>query len=133
MDVNDYAVINSDGKITNVVLWDGVSEWSPPDGSTAIKINDSGAGIGWTYNKGVFTLPPAPEVPMEELIAQAEQQKVNLISEASQKISILQDAVDLDMATDDEKTQLTAWKKYRVLLNRVDTSTVPDIVWPEKP
>ncbi|HBN5415137.1 TPA: tail fiber assembly protein, partial [Escherichia coli] len=22
------------------------------------------------------------------------------------------------------------WKKYRVLLNRVDTSTAPDIEWP---
>ncbi|EKK0235785.1 tail fiber assembly protein, partial [Escherichia coli] len=25
------------------------------------------------------------------------------------------------------------WKKYRVLLNRIDTSTAPDIVWPEIP
>ncbi|WP_208907139.1 tail fiber assembly protein, partial [Enterobacter cloacae] len=25
------------------------------------------------------------------------------------------------------------WKKYRVLLNRVDTSKAPDIEWPEKP
>ncbi|EKP6448987.1 tail fiber assembly protein, partial [Escherichia coli] len=24
-------------------------------------------------------------------------------------------------------------KKYRVLLNRVDTSVAPDIVWPEEP
>ncbi|KIE64605.1 tail fiber assembly protein [Escherichia coli] len=28
---------------------------------------------------------------------------------------------------------LEAWKKYRVLLNRVDTSTAPDIEWPEIP
>ncbi|EKP6447356.1 tail fiber assembly protein, partial [Escherichia coli] len=26
-----------------------------------------------------------------------------------------------------------AWKKYRVLLNRVDTSVAPDIVWPDEP
>ncbi|EHW7221068.1 tail fiber assembly protein, partial [Escherichia coli] len=25
------------------------------------------------------------------------------------------------------------WKKYRVLLNRVDTSTAPDIEWPALP
>ncbi|EFF0700519.1 tail fiber assembly protein, partial [Escherichia coli] len=25
------------------------------------------------------------------------------------------------------------WKKYRVLLNRVDTSTAPDIEWPTMP
>ncbi|EPK5084884.1 tail fiber assembly protein [Escherichia coli] len=131
MNVNDYAVIKSDGKIINVVLWDGEADWSPPDGSTVIKINDSGAGIGWTYKDGVFTPPPIPEVPKEELIAQAEQQKANLITEASQTISILQDAVDLDMATGDEKTRLTSWKKYRVLLNRVDTLTAPDISWPD--
>ncbi|NAG96242.1 hypothetical protein GUC37_25905, partial [Escherichia coli] len=28
---------------------------------------------------------------------------------------------------------LEAWKKYRVLLNRVDTSTAPDIEWPTNP
>ncbi|WP_277888405.1 tail fiber assembly protein, partial [Escherichia coli] len=40
---------------------------------------------------------------------------------------------DLGMATDDETKLLLAWKKYRVLLNRVDTSTAPDIEWPEEP
>ncbi|ELJ6731449.1 tail fiber assembly protein, partial [Escherichia coli] len=28
---------------------------------------------------------------------------------------------------------LEAWKKYRVLLNRVDTSVAPDIEWPAAP
>ncbi|EEU6178823.1 tail fiber assembly protein, partial [Salmonella enterica] len=46
------------------------------------------------------------------------------------KIAPLQDAVDLDIATDDEKAQLDEWKKYRVLVNRVDTSN-PD--WPAQP
>jgi hypothetical protein len=48
-------------------------------------------------------------------------------------IATLQDAVDRDMATDAEKTALTAWKKYRVLLNRVDTTKAPDITWPVQP
>jgi hypothetical protein len=48
-------------------------------------------------------------------------------------IATLQDAVDLDMATDAEKTALTALKKYRVLLNRVDTTKAPDITWPDQP
>ncbi|ECY4497100.1 tail fiber assembly protein, partial [Salmonella enterica subsp. enterica serovar Stanley] len=33
-------------------------------------------------------------------------------------------------ATDDEKAQLDEWKKYRVLVNRVDTAN-PD--WPDVP
>ncbi|WP_338282951.1 tail fiber assembly protein, partial [Escherichia coli] len=28
---------------------------------------------------------------------------------------------------------VTTWKKYRVLLNRVDTSLSPDIEWPSQP
>lgn len=74
-----------------------------------------------------------PPISKEQLIVEAEQQKQALLSEANNAIAPLQDAVDLDMATDEEKAQVTAWKKYRVLLNRVDTSTAPDIDWPEKP
>ncbi|HGJ5876920.1 MAG TPA: tail fiber assembly protein [Arsenophonus sp.] len=45
----------------------------------------------------------------------------------------LQDAVDLDMATEEEKQKLTEWRKYRVLFNRTDTSTAPEIDWPKTP
>ncbi|MEX6151118.1 tail fiber assembly protein [Providencia hangzhouensis] len=74
-----------------------------------------------------------PPVSKEQLIAEAEQKKQSLLSEANNSIAPLQDAVDLGMATDEEKAQLTAWKTYRVSLNRVDISTAPDIDWPEKP
>ncbi|ERM14357.1 hypothetical protein L585_08495 [Pantoea ananatis BRT175] len=63
----------------------------------------------------------------------AAQMKAQLMAGATKQIDPLQDAVDLDMATDEEKTQLTAWRKYRVLLNRVDASTAPDITWPSIP
>ncbi|AHE58808.1 phage tail protein [Escherichia coli] len=38
-------------------------------------------------------------------------------------------SVDLEIATEEETSLLEAWKKYRVLLNRVDTSVAPDIEW----
>ncbi|EBL5814683.1 tail fiber assembly protein [Salmonella enterica subsp. enterica serovar Newport] len=38
--------------------------------------------------------------------------------------------MDPGIAADDEKALLDEWKKYRVWINRVDTSN-PD--WPEKP
>ncbi|MGX9376086.1 tail fiber assembly protein [Pantoea ananatis] len=63
----------------------------------------------------------------------AAQMKAELMTGATKQIDPLQDAVDLDMATDEEKMQLTAWRKYRVLLNRVDASTAPDITWPSIP
>ncbi|MCG3461655.1 tail fiber assembly protein [Xenorhabdus bovienii] len=37
------------------------------------------------------------------------------------------------MATKEEQVSLLAWKKYCVLLNRVDCSTAPDVKWPEQP
>ncbi|ECE9970992.1 tail fiber assembly protein, partial [Salmonella enterica subsp. enterica serovar Glostrup] len=61
---------------------------------------------------------------------EAEETKKQLLQLATDKIAPLQDAVDLDEATDDEKARLLAWKKYRVQVNRVDTSNP---VWPEQP
>ncbi|MFT8210850.1 MAG: tail fiber assembly protein [Symbiopectobacterium sp.] len=49
------------------------------------------------------------------------------MDEATRVIYPLQDAADLDMATEAETAQLVAWKTYRVLLNRVDISKAPDI------
>ncbi|WP_442960059.1 tail fiber assembly protein [Providencia sp. PROV197] len=74
-----------------------------------------------------------PPVSKEQLIQEAEQRKQSLLTEAAEVIAPLQYAVDLNMATEEEKVSLTAWKKYSVLLNRVDTSTAPDIEWPVKP
>ncbi|AWK43087.1 tail fiber assembly protein [Photorhabdus laumondii] len=64
---------------------------------------------------------------------QAEQKKQQLMFTVSKQIAPLQDAVDLGMASDEENSRLTALKKYRVLLNRVDASLATDIYWPEKP
>jgi len=72
-------------------------------------------------------------IPESELIAQAEETRAQLMAEANQKITPLQDASDLDIATEDELAQLKAWKTYRVLLSRVDISIVPDVDWPVQP
>ena len=77
-----------------------------------------------------YTNPP---ISKEQHIAEAEAKKQSLLVEAAKGIAPLQDAVDLDMATSEESALLKEWKKYRVLLNRVDTSTAPDIEFPEKP
>lgn len=66
-------------------------------------------------------------------VAAANANKAALLKSASEQIEPLQDAVDLDMATDDEKARFNEWRKYRVLLTRVDTSAAPAITWPEAP
>ncbi|MHC5588472.1 tail fiber assembly protein, partial [Escherichia coli] len=59
--------------------------------------------------------------------------KATFRAKADSEISWRQDAVDAGIATDEETSTLTQWKKYRVLLMRVDTSTAPDIEWPTPP
>lgn len=49
-----YAVVN-DGIVTNIVLWDGESEWEPGSG-IAIPI-DGPCGIGWGYDGENFVAP----------------------------------------------------------------------------
>lgn len=74
-----------------------------------------------------------PETTHESLVAQAEYQRSVLRASAESEISWRQDAVDAEIATDEETAKLAAWKKYRVLLMRVDTSTAPAIKWPPLP
>lgn len=59
--------------------------------------------------------------------------KNSLINEANIKISTLQDIIDLDMQESDEEMQLKLWRKYRIMLTRVDTDNTTDIEWPKKP
>lgn len=72
-----------------------------------------------------------PQPTKEQLIAEAEYQKQALLNEAAAAIAPLQDAVDLGIATDEERKQLIRWKNYRVLLSRIDISATPDITWPK--
>ncbi|MFD0708069.1 phage tail protein [Photorhabdus luminescens] len=66
-------------------------------------------------------------------IKQAEQQRVTLRQQANEAMTLLQYAIETEMASDTEKALLLAWKKYVVLLSRVDTSMVSDIDWPQIP
>ena len=69
----------------------------------------------------------------ESDIASAEAQRQYLLSEATAIIAPLQDAVDFEDATPEEEKALKAWRKYRIQLSRIDTSTAPNIDWPVKP
>lgn len=72
-------------------------------------------------------------IPHEESVAKASELKAYYINVATNAINPLQDAVDLGMATDDEVALLQEWKKYRVLLSRVDTGLAPENRWPQSP
>ena len=60
----NYAVLNSDGLVVNVAVFNGIDAWTLPEGCTFVEIpEDSGAGIGWNYVDGEFVSPEPP--PLE--------------------------------------------------------------------
>lgn len=109
----------------------------------AVKITDkkwadllAGQADGKLIACGADMLPCLTDQPLPtagELISQAEDKRSRLRAEADTSIQPLQDASDLGIATDDEATQLVAWKKYRVMLMRINTKDVENIIWPEQP
>ncbi|AHK21532.1 tail fiber assembly protein [Yersinia enterocolitica] len=66
-------------------------------------------------------------------LAEAGQKKRGLLNEASDKIQILQDSIELGLVTETTKAELLAWRKYRVLIDQLDISNAPDINWPVTP
>jgi len=58
--IRAYAIVRN-GRVENTCLWDGVTPWTPPEGTQAI-VCPAGVGIGWTYDGANWTAPPpAPE------------------------------------------------------------------------
>lgn len=70
MTIKTYAIVDSSGNVINVTLWDGnTEEWTPPDGTTAVQIDN--AAIGGTYIGGVYSapVPPPPPTPTAAQLA----------------------------------------------------------------
>ena len=112
----------------------------PKDGITieeTIYAEYSGvAPSGKTRAAGADGLPcwaDLPPLSADAIRADAEVKKAELLAEAAVEIAPLKDAVDMDIAADDESQLYNDWRKYRVLVNRVDTSQQDEIVWPERP
>lgn len=96
----------------------------------------SGQAEGKLIACGADMRPCLTEQPLptaEGLISQAEDKRSRLRAEADAAIQPLQDANDLGIATNEEASQLIAWKKYRVMLMRINTKDAEEIIWPEQP
>lgn len=64
--MSHYAVVDNQGNVTNIVLWEGPAgqnDWTPPAGETAVVCDGTTAYVGGTYLNGVFSAPPAPPPP----------------------------------------------------------------------
>ncbi|HFO1879792.1 tail fiber assembly protein [Citrobacter freundii] len=94
-----------------------------------ISIAPEGHFVKWDGKKWVHDA----DAEKTAQITQATQQKESLMALAASKIAPLQDAVDIGIATEAEAALLLAWKKYRVLLNRINPDDAPEIIWPDMP
>jgi hypothetical protein len=83
-----YAIINTSTNIVeNVILWDGVSDWIPPENHIAVNAEDTIVGPKWIYNKnGSFTAPEPvadPEPPAAPTLAELQAQLTALQTQIS--------------------------------------------------
>lgn len=86
--------------------------------------------VNYLYSDGVFT---APVIEAEDAVFLASSRLAAEMDEANRAMAPLQDAVDISIATDEETARIVQWKKYRVMLSRIDVSAAPGINWPLKP
>lgn len=66
-------------------------------------------------------------------VQDAEQKKTALLAAAKSAISLWQTELQLGLISDADKARLIAWMKYIQTLQSIDTSTAPDITWPDEP
>ncbi len=66
-----YAVVDKSGNVTNVIVWDGEAQYTPPEGTELIEVTGA-AGPGWTYRDGEF-IAPEEDQPEEEDQTQEEE------------------------------------------------------------
>lgn len=65
-----YAILDSEGRCINRILWDGISTWQPPEGCTAVADPD---------NVHPVYVEPAPE-PADPLVALTDEQKAAILA-----------------------------------------------------
>lgn len=74
-----YAILDSEGKCINRTIWDGVSDWQPPEGCTAVPDPDGAYQI--------YVEPqPEPEPDPDPLANLTAEQKTALIALLQQSI-----------------------------------------------
>ncbi|MFQ0992451.1 tail fiber assembly protein [Gilliamella apicola] len=98
-----------------------------PDGFTELKPTsefDSWDGKKWQFDKNK---------QHQYEVNQALTKKNQFLAEAASQLSYLQDAIDSQIASEQEAQLLVEWKKYRVLINRIDIELAPNIEWPNQP
>ena len=85
--MNKYLIVKA-GKVVNTVVWDGISEWSPPEGTTAV-VAPEGVGIGWTQVGTSWVAPEPSTTPVENPHRVAAVNKLSALGLTSEEIEAL--------------------------------------------
>jgi hypothetical protein len=122
-----------DNQIHKILPEDAV-EISAQTHQALLNANAQGKIIQPDKNRYPIAVDPPPPTPEEWAGIHLGRCRA-LMSEAALKIAPLQDAVDLNIATEDEKQCLKVWKLYRVKLNRIEQqpSFPAQVKWPKVP
>lgn len=133
-----YALIK-DGKVVNIINWDGEGEMDFGTGVTAIEYDARiNVGIGYSYSKGMFSQPePTPEemvIIENQKVASNVASKDSLLNSATQKIIIWQTKLLMGRKlTEKETKSLNEWMDYVDILNNIDAEKSDKIDWPTTP
>lgn len=134
--MKELAVIN-DGKVSNIILWDGSSSdfFKEVDGEIIEIPEGVKISIDWGYDGENFSPTPTPEIDKAQLIKTALLEKEGRISAANDFINSKQwpGKAAIGRLKGDELAQYNLWLDYLDALDAIDTSTVPYIDWPEMP
>lgn len=88
--------------------------------------------VGMAYDGTTFSDYVPPPLSDAQILAANTAMRDLLLAQAAAAIAPLQDAVDLEEATDAEVALLKQWKQYRVAVNRIDLAH-GNPIWPVAP
>ncbi|KGQ02716.1 Uncharacterized protein yfdK [Beauveria bassiana D1-5] len=79
-------------------------------------------------------IPPPTEDELHAIAVQeAENKKAQLLAESAEAVREWQTDLLLGIISDQDKARFIGWRSYAKKLKAVDTSTAPDVTWPDKP
>lgn len=150
MSQNRFAVVDSNGVVTNLIAYDGISETSYDP--APVPINDLSVSVGDRFAAGEFFIRPRDGFEYEFIdgtgwritaagqaakdaaeIATASQEKEGRLSYANQITADWRTELALGMLEEEDEEKLKAWMVYIKALKALNLNTAPDITWPEPP
>ncbi|ENO8657309.1 tail fiber assembly protein [Yersinia enterocolitica] len=91
----------------------------------------------YANENGEWLPGPAPQV-VKQMIIEATQKQTAILSHASDMIGAIADEIEGLVDSEEDvpvklRSDLKAWKQYRVKVKNIDASLTPDIEWPTVP